>query len=240
VIIFSLVGFESKEVSVNVKTGEENFVKAQLEQNYAELQKVIIESRSPKYVETNPSSSLRLNMPLNEIPQNISVTTNQLLTDQGLVTMSEAFRTVSGVQRNGDLNDIAFNIRGVDNFFNIYRNGIGQYVWNQQEDIAMIEKIEFIKGPAGFITSNFPPGGFLNIVTKQPVREPVASVTATYGSFHLFRFTTDWGGAFSKKSKDQLCLQALNTMRLCHLLRCLLYNNKCPHSVHFCSDLFLQ
>ena len=201
VIIFSLVGFESKEVSVNVKTGEENFVKAQLEQNYAELQKVIIESRSPKYVETNPSSSLRLNMPLNEIPQNISVTTNQLLTDQGLVTMSEAFRTVSGVQRNGDLNDIAFNIRGVDNFFNIYRNGIGQYVWNQQEDIAMIEKIEFIKGPAGFITSNFPPGGFLNIVTKQPVREPVASVTATYGSFHLFRFTADWGGAFSKKSK---------------------------------------
>jgi iron complex outermembrane receptor protein len=89
----------------------------------------------------------------------------------------------------------------VDNFFNIYRNGIGQYVWNQQEDIAMIEKIEFIKGPAGFITSNFPPGGFLNIVTKQPVREPVASVTETYGSFHLFRFTADWGGAFSKKSK---------------------------------------
>ena len=209
VIILSFVGFESKEISVDLKVGEENFVNAKLEHNYAELQKVIVESRSPKYVESNPSSSLRLNMPLNEIPQNLTVTKRELLADQGLVTMSEALRTVSGVQKNyGDLNDITLNIRGVENFLNIYRNGIGQYAWNQQEDIAMIEKIEFIKGPAGFIVSNFPPGCFVNIVTKQPVREPVASVTAEYGSFNLFRLTTDWGGAFSKKSKFTYRLNA--------------------------------
>ncbi len=196
------MGFESKEISIDVKPGEENLVNAQLEHNYAELQKVIVESRSPKYVETNPSSSLRLNMPLNEIPQNITVTKRELLTDQGLVTMSEAIRTVSGIQKNqGDLNDFTLNIRGVENFFNIYRNGMGHYVWNQQEDIAMIEKIEFIKGPAGFIVSDLPPGGVVNIITKQPQRDPVASVNTEYGSFNLFRLTTDWGGAFSNKSK---------------------------------------
>jgi len=201
-IIFSFVGFESKEISIDVKPGEENLVNAQLEHNYAELQKVIVESRSPKYVETNPSSSLRLNMPLNEIPQNITVTKRELLADQGLVTMSEAIRTVSGIQKNyGELNDITLNIRGVEWFLNIYRNGLGQYWWNQQEDIAMIEKIEFIKGPSGFIVSNFPPGGFVNITTKQPQRDPVASVNIEYGSFNLFRLTTDWGGAFLKKSK---------------------------------------
>lgn len=202
VIIISFVGFENKEIRLDVKAGEESFVNAQLEHNYAELQKVIVESRSPKYVETNPSSSLRLNMPLNEIPQNITVTKRELLADQGLVTMSEAIRTVSGIQKNqGDLNDLTLNIRGTQSIFNIYRNGIGQYVWNQQEDIAMIEKIEFIKGPSGFIVSNFPPGGLVNIITKQPQRDPVASVTIGYGSFNLFRLTTDWGGAFSKKSK---------------------------------------
>ena len=202
VIILSFVGFESKEISIDVKAGEENFVNFKLEHKYAELQKVIVESRSPKYVELNPSSSLRLNMPLNEIPQNITVTKRELLADQGLVTMSEAIRTVSGVQKNyGDLNDITLNIRGVEWFLNVYRNGLGQYWWNQQEDIAMIEKIEFIKGPSGFIVSNFPPGGFVNITTKQPQRDPVASVNAEYGSFNLFRLTTDWGGAFSKKSK---------------------------------------
>jgi len=132
-----------------------------------------------------------------------------LLADQGLVNMTEAIRTVSGIQKiQGDLNDFTLNIRGVASFFNVYRNGVGQYVWNQQEDIAMIEKIEFIKGPAGFMVSNFPPGGLVNIVTKQPVQEPVASLTAEYGSFNLFRLTTDWGGAFSKKSKFTYRLNA--------------------------------
>lgn len=209
VIVLSFVGFESKEISVDVKAGEERFVNAQLEHNYAELQKVIVESSSPKYVETNPSSSLRLNMPLNEIPQNITVTKRELLIDRGLVTMSDAIRTVSGIQKNyDDFNATTLNIRGVENVFNVYRNGIGQYVWNQQEDIAMIEKIEFIKGPSGFINSNFQPGGLVNIITKQPQRDPVASVNIGYGSFNLFRLTTDWGGAFSKKSKFTYRLNA--------------------------------
>ncbi|HEX7846617.1 MAG TPA: TonB-dependent receptor, partial [Chitinophagaceae bacterium] len=209
VIILSFTGFENKEMDIEVKPGEEAILNARLEHNYEELQKVIVASRSPKYVETNPSSSLRLNMPLNEIPQNITVTKRELLTEQGLVTMSEAIRAVSGIQKNGgDLNDITLNIRGIEWFLNIYRNGLGQYWWNQQEDIAMIEKIEFIKGPSGFIVSNFPPGGFVNITTKQPQRDPVASVNMEYGSFNLFRLTTDWGGTFSKKSKFSYRLNA--------------------------------
>jgi iron complex outermembrane receptor protein len=203
ILVFSLSGYFGKDSSVLVKENEQAILNVHLEQTYAELQKVIITSGAgTKYVETNPSSSLRLNMPLNEIPQNITVTKREQLADQGLITMSEALRTVSGIQKNqGDLNDVTLNIRGVQSIFNIYRNGIGQYVWNQQEDIAMIEKIEFIKGPAGFIVSNFPPGGLVNIIIKQPQRDPVASVNAGYGSFNLFRLTTDWGGAFSKKSK---------------------------------------
>src|SRR6476469_9137392 len=100
VIIFSFVGFESKEINIDVKPDEENFVNAPLEHNYAELQKVIVASRGPKYAETNPSSSLRLTMPLSEIPQNITVTKRELLTDQGLITLSEALRRVSGIQKN--------------------------------------------------------------------------------------------------------------------------------------------
>src|SRR6478672_4563324 len=121
VIIFSFVGFESKEINVDVKAGEESFVNTPLGHDYAELQKVIVASRVPKYAETNPSSSLRLTMPLSEIPQNITVTKRELLTDQGLITLSEALRTVSGIQKNeGDLNDITLNIRGVESIFNIY------------------------------------------------------------------------------------------------------------------------
>jgi len=200
-LVFSLMGFNKKEVKVKVQRGEDTMLSVQLEESYAELQQVIVQAKSGKYAETQPSPSLRLNTPLIEIPQNIQITTRQLLTDQGLVSMSEAIRTVSGIQKNyGGLNDITLNVRGVEVPYNLLRNGIGGYWWNQQEDIAMVEKIEFIKGPAGFIVNSFPPGGFVNMVTKQPVRQPVASIDEQFGSFNLFRLTTDWGGPFSKKS----------------------------------------
>ena len=203
ILQFSLSGYRPQEITVDIKPNETTSVNVPLQLTYAELQRVIIESHpANKYVETNPSSSLRLDIPLNEIPQNITVTTRQLLTDQGAIKMSDAIRTVSGIQKNyGGLNDITLNFRGGEGSFNIFRNGLGGYWWNQQEDIAMIEKIEFIKGPAGFMVNNFPPGGFVNMVTKQPQRESVASVNIEYGSFDLFRLTTDWGGTFSKKSK---------------------------------------
>ena len=203
ILYISLLGYSDQEIEVTLKQNETVNLKIQLKQTYAELQNIILEAtKQSKYVETKTSEVLRLNLPLIEIPQNIQVTSRQLLSDQGLVSMTEALRTVSGIQKNqGDLNDFTLNIRGIQSFFNGFRNGLGLYVWNQQEDIAMIEKIEFIKGPAGFIASNFPPGGFVNIITKQPQRDPVASANIEYGSFNLFRLTTDWGGAFSKKSK---------------------------------------
>jgi len=202
-VSFSLTGFASKEQTILVREKEAYVLNLRIEQTYAELQIVIITTKAnTKYVETEPSPSLRIKIPLNEIPQNVTVITRQLLIDQGAIKMSDALRTVSAIQKNqGDLNDIVLNFRGSESFLNIFRNGLGGHWWNQQEDIAMIEKIEFIKGTAGFIVNNFPPGGFINMVTKQPQREPIASVNAEYGSFNLFRLTTDWGGAFSKKSK---------------------------------------
>ena len=202
-IILSFVGFESKEISIDVKPGEESLVNAQLEHNYAELQNIILEvSKQSKYVETQTSEGLRLSLLLVEIPQNIQVTSNQLLSDQGLLSMTEALRTVSGIQKYyGGLNDYQLIVRGAVTQFNVLRNGMAGFWWNQQEDVEMLEKLEFIKGPAGFMMSMNEPGGIVNNVTKQPVKEKIANVNAGFGSYNLFRLAADFGGAVSKKSK---------------------------------------
>ena len=134
ILHLSLLGYSDREIEVTVKQNEAINLKIQLKQTYAELQNIILESsKQSKYVETKISEGLRLNLPLFEVPQNIQVTSHQLLSDQGLISMTEAIRTVSGIQKTqGDLNDFTLNIRGVENFFNIYSNGIGQYVLNQQ------------------------------------------------------------------------------------------------------------
>ena len=155
-----------------------------------------------KYVETKLSQALRLNLPLIEVPQNIIVIPHQLLSDQGLVSMTQAIRTVSGVEKSyGELNDYSLIIRGTDATYNVFRNGVGGDWWNQQEDAAMVEKIEFVKGPAGFMVSIAEPGGIVNVVTKQPTKERIASVDIGFGSFNLMRVTTDFGGTLTKSRK---------------------------------------
>jgi len=204
ILSVSLSGYTPTEIAVEVKQNETSFLKVQLQVTYKELINVSVKATAGlKYIETKTSEGLRLNLPLNEIPQNIIVTPNQLLTDQGSVSMAEALRTVSGVQKTGGgLNDISLIMRGTEvGWWSLFRNGIGGYWWNQQEDVAMIEKIEFVKGPAGFMTGASDGAGVTNIVTKQPVKENIASLNAGFGSFNLVRLTADFGGTLSKDGK---------------------------------------
>jgi iron complex outermembrane receptor protein len=202
ILSVSLSGYTPTEIAVEVKQNEIVSLKIQLQVTYKELINVSVKATAGlKYIETKTSEGLRLNLPLNEIPQNIIVTTNQLLADQGSLTMAEAFRTVSGVQKTGGgLNDISLMMRGTEvGWWSLFRNGMGSYWWNQQEDAAMIEKIEFVKGPAGFMTGASDGAGVTNIVTKQPVKERITSLNVGFGSFNLVRLTTDFGGTLNKK-----------------------------------------
>jgi iron complex outermembrane receptor protein len=198
----SLSGYTDSTINVEVKQNETSFLKIQLRGTYAELRTVIVAaSLHSNYAETKISESLRLNLPLNEIPQNITVTSKQLIFDQGLLSISEAIRTASGVVKTyGGLNDYTLIIRGTDANWNVFRNGVGGYWWNQQEDASMLEKIEFIKGPAGFIVSIAEPGGIVNNITKQPVIERIANIHEGYGSYNMMRITADFGGPLNKKA----------------------------------------
>jgi iron complex outermembrane receptor protein len=202
ILHISLLGYSDQEIEVTVKQNETVNLNIPLRQTYAELKNIILEaSKQSKYVQTKLSEGLRLNLPLVEIPQNIQVTSHQLISDQGLISMTEALRTVSGIQKYyGGLNDYQLIIRGTVGAFNVLRNGVGGFWFNQQEDAEMLEKIEFIKGPSGFMMSMVEPGGIVNNVTKQPVQEKVATINAGFGSYNLFRLAADLGGSFSKKS----------------------------------------
>src|SRR5436853_5225545 len=71
----SLLGYSDTDLTVEVKRDETVFLNIQLQGTYAELKKVIVESSaSSGYAETKISESLHLNLPLNEIQQNIAVT----------------------------------------------------------------------------------------------------------------------------------------------------------------------
>ena len=90
ILSVSLSGYSPTEINVEVKQNETIPLKIQLQLTFAELKEVTVKANTgSKYVETKTSEGLRLNLPLNEIPQNIAVVTHQLLADQGSLSITE-------------------------------------------------------------------------------------------------------------------------------------------------------
>lgn len=202
-ILASLVGFDAETKEVELSDNQTVTVNFQLKVSGKELKEVIVNANRKSYISERPSTSLRINADLIEVPQNITVATRQSLVDMGLISKTEIFRLSSGITKSyGSAMDMTVQIRGTNATFSTYRNGIGGPVWwNAQEDAAMVERLEFVKGPSGFMLSNAEPGGLINTVTKQPTHQRIAEFGFGIGSWNMMRTNIDLGGEVSKNGK---------------------------------------
>lgn len=166
-----------------------------MKESVNELEEFMVKGTG-SYVAEKASTSLRVNADLIEIPQNIMVSTRQAIVDMGALTKNDMIRSVSGISKSyGSDLDASLLIRGTNATYGTYRNGVGGPIWwNAQEDAAMIERIEFVKGPAGFMLANSEPGGLVNTVTKQPTHQRINEISFGMGSFNLIRGSIDLGG----------------------------------------------
>lgn len=203
VLLVTLVGHNPLEKNVEVEAGKTTAISLQIKASQQELKEVIVNANRKSYIAEKPSASLRLNAPLIEVPQNITIATKQSLRDMGLLSKTEIFRLSSGITRSyGSSMDMTVQIRGTNATYGTYRNGIGGPIWwNAQEDAAMIERLEFVKGPAGFMLANAEPGGLINTVTKQPTHQQIAEIGFGVGSWNMMRTNIDLGGEFKKEGK---------------------------------------
>ena len=202
-LIVSLVGSQDHQQQVIVEKDKIITVDITLSLSNTELNQVVILSNKSAFKTNRVSSSLRLNSPINEIPQNIQVITGKLINDQQIFNMLEGVtRNVSGATR----------VEHWDNYANItmrgsqvaaFRNGMNiSSTWGPlTEDMSMVERIEFVKGPAGFMLANGNPSGFYNVVTKKPSGRNKGEASLTYGSFDMFRATLDLDGKLTKNGK---------------------------------------
>jgi iron complex outermembrane receptor protein len=139
------------------------------------------------------------------------VVTAKLIANQQIFDMLEGVtRNVSGATRIEHWDNYArITMRGSN--VGAFRNGMNvSTTWGPlTEDMSMVERIEFVKGPAGFMLANGDPSGFYNVVTKKPSGRNKAEVGFSLGSFDLYRATADLDG---KLSKDGKLLYRLNVM----------------------------
>ena len=214
----SFVGLQATAKKVMVSANETATVDFVLQENARQLQEVLVTANPSKYLTDYPSVSLRLKTPLIEIPQNIQVVTAQTLKDQQIFDILEGVtRNVSGAAKMEHW-DIYANIFMRGSRIPGFRNGMNVQsdFGPVAEDMSMVESIEFVKGPAGFMLANGEPSGFYNIVTKKPTGITKGEASMTIGSFDTYRTTLDFDGALSKDKKVLFRLNLMGQMKGSH------------------------
>ncbi|MEH2182392.1 TonB-dependent receptor [Nostoc sp.] len=161
---------------------------------------LVVTGEQDGYSVPDASTATRTDTPLRDIPQSIQVVPQQVLKDQQVIQASEALRNVSGVQQSipsgGSAEDI-FSIRGFEQNVNL-RDGFRD-TDQKLVETSNLERIEVLKGPASVLYGNVDPGGAINFVTKQPLRDPFYSLGVQAGSFGLVRPTLDLSGPLNPK-----------------------------------------
>ncbi|WP_207533680.1 TonB-dependent siderophore receptor [Desertivirga arenae] len=201
----SAIGLTGEEKNVTVTAGAIVIADFVLNESASQLDAVTIQGRQNRYKIDKPSNSLRLNAPLQEIPQNIQVVSQGALADQQIISMSDGLvRNVSGAARVEHWGDLYTNITMRGSQIQAFRNGfnvVNSYWGPLTEDMSFVDHIEFVKGPAGFMLANGDPSGLYNVVTKKPTGVNKGEATLTLGSFDLYRATADLDGILSKNGK---------------------------------------
>ncbi|MEA5504345.1 TonB-dependent siderophore receptor [Halotia wernerae UHCC 0503] len=174
-----------------------------------------VTGESDTYSVPDASTATRTDAPLRDIPQSIQVIPRQVIEDRNVVRLSELADNVSGVQPErgyGGLSSLGFRVRGFLTNFETLRNGFPDYGYFSPRDVANIERLEILKGPAAVLYGGSPTqyaggSGVINTTTKKPLAEPYYSASVTYGSYKFLRPTLDISGPLTD---DKSVLYRLN------------------------------
>ncbi|NJB82667.1 TonB-dependent receptor [Wenyingzhuangia aestuarii] len=194
-LLVKFIGYKPVSKKIKIQPNQTTITNILLTENQEKLKEVVINGHKNIYTTKTPSESLRLKTPLIKIPQNIQIVNKELISDQASFTMMDGItRNVSGAQMIEHWGSFSrINMRG----FRIapMRNGMNLTTsWGPlAEDMSIVERVEFVKGPAAYMLASGEPGGFYNVVTKKPSSNRVAEVNFAAGSFNTFRGAIDYG-----------------------------------------------
>lgn len=155
------------------------------------------QAEPPRYKADTSTTGSKIEMPLRDQPQSVSVVKKELIESQNAFSLRDALKNVSGLTiaageggRTGD----SITLRGFAASSDTYLDGVkenGQYV----RDTFFLERAEVLKGASSVLFGRGATGGVINQVAKKPTGQTHASADFTYGSFDFKRATLDVGGA---------------------------------------------
>ncbi|QBQ34758.1 TonB-dependent siderophore receptor [Pseudoduganella plicata] len=134
-------------------------------------------------------------MRLIDIPQSVTVFTEQRMRDQNLFTLGDLMQQAPGVSvmpfdgANPDFRSRGYSLEQAYDGIPAASPGSG----TQEFELAIYERVELLRGPAGVTQGAGQPGGIINFVRKRGSREARLSAAASAGSHSNRRIEIDAG-----------------------------------------------
>ncbi|ADE14913.1 TonB-dependent siderophore receptor [Nitrosococcus halophilus Nc 4] len=159
------------------------------------------------YRASRSATGTKTDTPLIEIPQSVSVITQERLQDQRADSLDEALRYTPGVQGETfgfNPRATSLKIRGFDSITTgLFQDGLqlrtpttSGEAFNPEPYGA--ERIEALRGPASVLYGQSSPGGIINIVTKRPPQEPLRELQFLAGNFDRYEGRFDFGDSIDE------------------------------------------
>ncbi|MEG4574936.1 TonB-dependent siderophore receptor [Microcoleus sp. N3A4] len=160
-----------------------------------EIQITVTARQQTPYRAPIASTATRTDTPTRDIPQSIQVVPQEVIEDQQVVRLEEALRNVSGVTFGGETagRSITFGLRGF-NDAPVLRDGFVRYGAQSIPEVANLDRVEVLKGPASILYGEIQPGGLINLVSKQPLSEPFYEAELQLGNQSFIRPRFDISG----------------------------------------------
>ena len=158
------------------------------------------EENEDDYYIPDASTTTKTDTPIRDTPASVQVIPQEVIEDRGATNVREIVRNASGVNfstaSGGRSED--FIIRGFT--AEIFRNGFRDNFFSTrtETELANIERVEILKGPASVLFGRAEPSGIINFVTKQPLREPFYEVAFTAGDFSFYRPSLDFSAPLTE------------------------------------------
>ncbi|MEO8129545.1 MAG: TonB-dependent receptor, partial [Bryobacteraceae bacterium] len=157
-------------------------------------------TESPSYVTEATSSATKTLMPLRDVPQSVTIVSQQQIKDQMMMSIGDVVRYIPGITAHqGENNRDQLVIRGNSTSADFFVNGVRDDV-QYYRDLYNLERVEALKGPNAMIFGRGGAGGVINRVTKAAEFTPIHEVSLQGGSFGNKRFAADLDQPFHEKA----------------------------------------
>ncbi|WP_052360936.1 TonB-dependent siderophore receptor [Geminisphaera colitermitum] len=127
-------------------------------------------------------------LPVRQIPNSVSVITQQRIADQNLVTVADALNQTTGVTViSNDSTQSQYYSRGYT--LNVQNDGLSStdsLTGYQQLDLAFYERVEVLRGPAGVLQGSGNLGGVVNLVKKRTTNNFETALSGSIGSWNNY------------------------------------------------------